>query len=52
MCTYTSVTLGMQCISYLFDSRMPIILLVVEVLYDTLIDFGVPMKLVRLIKLW
>jgi hypothetical protein len=28
------------------------ILLVGEVLYDILIDFGVPMKLVRLIKMW
>jgi len=32
-------------------SRMPMIVLVGEVLYDILIDFGVPMKLVRLVKM-
>jgi hypothetical protein len=34
------------------DSRMPVILLVGEVLYDILIDFDVTMKLVRLRKMW
>jgi len=34
------------------DSRMPRILLVGEVLYDFFFYFGVPMKLVRLIKMY
>jgi len=40
-----------QSISYLKTSRKPLIQLGREVLYNILIEFGIPMKLVRLIKM-
>jgi hypothetical protein len=39
-----------QYIRYSYTSRKPMILVRWEVIYNILIEFGVPMKLVRLIK--
>jgi hypothetical protein len=38
-------------ISYLFTSRKPMMKLEGSVLYNILIEYGIPVKLVRLIKM-
>ena len=40
-----------QCISYLWTSRKPMIQLGGGVMYNILIEFGIPMKVVSLIKM-
>jgi hypothetical protein len=46
-----NVSIMGRCISYLLTSRKPMTQLKREVLYNILLEFGIPKKLVRLIKM-